>query len=96
MHTQGMSIDQAVEFFVNEAYMEKANAEVEAKRGTVDPTYLVYTLGKLKILQLRQELKEKLGGRFDLQKFHDTFLSIGDVPLPVVRREMLDRLDGTQ
>ncbi|MFX4439415.1 DUF885 family protein, partial [Acinetobacter baumannii] len=57
MHTQGMTVDQATAFFISDGYQEKLNAEKEAKRGTVDPTYLVYTLGKLEILALRDRVR---------------------------------------
>jgi uncharacterized protein (DUF885 family) len=89
MHTQGMSVQQATDFFMKEGLQEKANAEVEAKRGTEDPTYLVYTLGKLDILALREQVKKAQGNAFDLQRFHDTFLSLGAPPLKIVRAELL-------
>ncbi|HEY9758091.1 MAG TPA: DUF885 domain-containing protein [Oculatellaceae cyanobacterium] len=89
MHTQGMNVQQATDFFMKEGQQEKANAEVEAKRGTEDPTYLVYTLGKLEILALRDQVKKAQGDSFDLQKFHDTFLSLGAPPLKIVRAELL-------
>ncbi|MCA9802707.1 MAG: DUF885 domain-containing protein, partial [Cyanobacteria bacterium HKST-UBA02] len=93
MHTRGMTLAEGVDFFVKEGYQEKANGEREAKRGTMDPTYLVYTMGKLKILELRDEYRKQIdskGGRnFDLRTFHDSFLSQGFPPLPVVRAEML-------
>ena len=47
---------------------------MEAKRGTLDPTYMVYTLGKLEILRLREDYKKKMGKAFSLQQFHDAFL----------------------
>ena len=61
MHTGQMTIEQAVDFFVKEGYQLRAMAEKETKRGTSDPTYLVYTLGKLEILKLREDYKQKLG-----------------------------------
>ncbi len=57
MHTGKMTIDQAVEFFQKEGYQSKETAVVETKRGTGDPTYLYYTLGKLEIMKLREDLK---------------------------------------
>ena len=66
----------------------------EARRGAMDPTYLVYTLGKWHILDLRDELKQRLGPQFDLRAFHDAFLSEGPSPLPVVRAALLRRLAG--
>ncbi|MCI0355756.1 MAG: DUF885 domain-containing protein [Acidobacteria bacterium] len=89
MHTGAMTYEQGIEFFVNEAYMTRGNAERETKRGTSDPTYLIYTLGKLEILKLREEYKKLRGDKFTLQEFHDTFLRQGHVPLRVIRKEML-------
>ena len=89
MHTQGMTIDQAVDFFQKEGYQTHATGLVETKRGASDPTYLYYTLGKLMILKLRADVQEKEGAAFSLEKFHDDFLLQGGVPLPIVRRAML-------
>ena len=89
MHTQGMTIDQAVDFFQKEGYQTRATSLVETKRGASDPTYLYYTLGKLMILKLRADVQEKEGAAFSLEKFHDDFLLQGGVPLPIVRRAML-------
>jgi uncharacterized protein (DUF885 family) len=89
MHTQGMTIDQAVDFFQKEGYQTRATGLVETKRGAGDPTYLYYTLGKLMILKLRADVQQKEGAAFSLEKFHNEFLLQGGVPLPVVRRAML-------
>jgi uncharacterized protein (DUF885 family) len=89
MHTRGMTYDQAVEFFQKEGYQSKKVAEMEARRGTGDPTYLIYTLGKLEILKLRDDYKKKLGAAYSLQKFHDAFLAEGALPLPLVRKALL-------
>src|SRR6185437_4846635 len=71
MHTAGMTMDQGKQFFVSEGYQEPANADREAKRGTSDPTYLIYTLGKLQILSLRDDYKKAKGNQFSLKQFHD-------------------------
>jgi uncharacterized protein (DUF885 family) len=92
MHTQGMTVAQATDFFIKEGYQEKSNATLEAKRGTVDPTYLVYTLGKLQILALRDDLKQAQGDNFSLLKFHDAFLSVGGPPIRIVRDEIFRNL----
>ena len=89
MHCKGMSYDQGIAFFMKEGYMEKANAERETKRGTKDATYMVYTLGKLKILALREDYKKKMGDKYSLKDFHDRFLRCGFPPLKIVREEML-------
>ncbi|MBU6453636.1 MAG: DUF885 family protein [Cyanobacteria bacterium REEB67] len=90
MHCKGMTYDQGIAFFTKEGYMEKANAERETKRGTKDATYMVYTLGKLKILQLREDYKKMRGDKYSLKDFHDRFLRCGFPPLKVVRSEMLE------
>jgi len=89
MHTGKMTFEEAVQFFQTEGYQPQSVAEVEAKRGTSDPTYLVYTLGKLEIMKLREDYRQKMGDRFSLQQFHDTFLRQGFPPVKVVRETML-------
>ena len=83
------TIEQAEEFFVKEGYQSRAVAEVETKRGTGDPTYLYYTLGKLEIMKLREDVKAKQGAAFSLQQFHDDFMRQGFAPIKVVRKAML-------
>jgi uncharacterized protein (DUF885 family) len=89
MHTGQMTVDQATDFFVKEGYQPRPIAEKETKRGTSDPTYLVYTLGKLEILKLRDDYKNKKGAQFSLAEFHDSFLKQGTAPLKLVRRALL-------
>ncbi len=90
LHTRGMTYEQAVRFFEEEAYMTRINAEREARRGTSDPTYLVYALGKKMLLELREEAKARWGKDFTLQRFHDAVVSYGYPPVPVVRRLMFN------
>ncbi|HXK07674.1 MAG TPA: DUF885 domain-containing protein, partial [Verrucomicrobiae bacterium] len=89
MHTGTMTVDEATEFFVKEGYQVRPVAEKEAKRGTSDPTYLVYTLGKLEILKLREDYRKLKGGKYTLQGFHDAFLQQGFPPIKIVRRALL-------
>ncbi len=89
LHTAGMSYAEAVEFFVREGYQARTNAEREARRGTLDPTYLVYTLGKMEILKLRDEWRQQLGDSFRLGEFHDRLLSYGMPPVKILRMAML-------
>jgi uncharacterized protein (DUF885 family) len=89
MHTGKMSFDEAVAFFQKEGYQSKEAALVEAKRGTSDPTYLYYTLGKLEIMKLREDMKKKQGAAFSLEKFHDDFLKQGFPPIKIVREALL-------
>lgn len=92
LHTQGMSYEEAVDFFVNEGHQERVNAEREARRGTVDPTYLVYTLGKMEIMKLRDEWRARLGPDFRLGDFHDRLLSFGSPPVKIVRLAMMGEM----
>jgi uncharacterized protein (DUF885 family) len=89
MHTGKMSFDQAMEFFVKEGYQTKETGLVETKRGTADPTYLYYTLGKLEILKLREDVKKKEGAAFSLEQFHNNFMRQGFPPIKIVRQAML-------
>jgi uncharacterized protein (DUF885 family) len=89
MHTQGMTTDEAINFFVNEGYQTRSIGTRETKRGTADPTYLVYTLGKLQIMKLREDYKAKMGDKFSLQEFHDNFMKHGFLPIKQVRRDMM-------
>jgi uncharacterized protein (DUF885 family) len=93
MHTQGMTMAQAKEFFVKEGRQQPVVGEMETKRGTGDPTYLMYTLGKLEILKLRADYQRKMGSNFSLQEFHDRFIKAGSPAVKIVRRELMGR-DG--
>ncbi|HYJ46943.1 MAG TPA: DUF885 domain-containing protein, partial [Pyrinomonadaceae bacterium] len=94
LHTQGMSYEEGVQFFMREGYQERVNAEREARRGTLDPTYLVYTLGKMQILKLREEYRARMGASFKLGEFHDRLLSYGMPPLKIIRLAMLGETSG--
>jgi uncharacterized protein (DUF885 family) len=89
MHTGGMTVDEATKFFEQNAYLSHQNATMEALRGTGDPGYLRYQLGKLMILKLREDVRRKEGAAFDPGKFHDAFLAEGALPLKLIRRAML-------
>jgi len=89
MHTQGMTIEQAENFFVTEGYQSHEVGETETKRGTSDPTYLYYTLGKLQIMKMRTDLQAREGSRFRLEEFHDAFMAQGFPPIKIVRRALL-------
>ena len=94
MHVNGWTQDQATAFFQRDAYMARVNAEREARRGTSDPTYLVYTLGKWEIQKLRAEVRARMGDRFVLGEFHDRLLGMGRTPLSVIRTAFLDPTYG--
>jgi uncharacterized protein (DUF885 family) len=89
MHTGTMTLAEATDFFVKEGHQTATVSEREAKRGTSDPTYLIYTLGKLEIMKLRSDYKQKMGTSFSLEQFHDGFMKQGMPPIPLVRRAML-------
>ena len=95
MHTQGMSVDEATRFFMDNAYMGELPAKREALRGTFDPGYLNYTLGKLMIIKLAKDWKLEQGGAFSGKRFHDQLLSYGAPPLPLVREQMLKEPSGS-
>jgi uncharacterized protein (DUF885 family) len=89
MHTQKMSIDQATKFFQENCYYEEKPARQEAMRGTFDPGYFNYTLGKLEILKLRDDYKAEQTDDFSLQKFHNELLNHGMPPIRLLREIML-------
>jgi uncharacterized protein (DUF885 family) len=89
MHTRGMTVQQAEQFFIKEAYQPAPVARSEAKRGTSDATYGYYTMGKLMILKLRDDYKANRGEQYSLQAFHDSFIKLGPLPLPLIRKAML-------
>lgn len=94
LHCEDMSVEQGVRFFRDEAYLEDAAARREAERGTFDPSYVLYSLGKLMVLKLREDYKASVGDRFSLRGFHDTLLGNGTVPLWLHRNLMLGENNG--
>jgi uncharacterized protein (DUF885 family) len=90
LHTEDWSVEQGVRFFKDEAFLEEAGARREAERGTFDPTYLVYSAGKMMLLKLRHDWYEEQGGKPSLRAFHDKFLEQGSAPFWALRRLMLD------
>jgi uncharacterized protein (DUF885 family) len=89
LHTGGMTIAQSEQMFRDKAFQDPGNARQQAARGTYDPAYLNYTLGKLMIMQLRQDWMAAHPGPNALKAFHDQFLSYGGPPIPLVRAQML-------
>ncbi|HML18499.1 MAG TPA: DUF885 domain-containing protein [Bryobacteraceae bacterium] len=89
MHTGKMTIEQGVAFFETEGFQTHETAERETKRGTSDPTYLYYTLGKLQIMKLREDYQKMKGAGFSLEQFHDAFMAQGYPPIKIVRRALL-------
>ncbi len=89
MHTGKMTFDEGVAFFEKEGYQSHMNGLRETKRGTSDPTYLYYTLGKLEILKLRDDYRKKAGAGFSLENFHNELLKQGFPPIKLLRQRML-------
>jgi len=94
LHTGGMTVQQSEQMFREKAFQDSANAHQQALRGTFDPEYLNYTLGKLMIRQLRDDWCATRGGRKAWGQFHDVFLSYGAPPIPLVRDIMLGPKSG--
>lgn len=93
LHTGGMTLEQAEKRFVRDCHQDLASAHEQAVRGTFDPGYFAYTLGKLQILALRDEAKKRLGARFSLKRFHDALLSHGTSPVPLIQDRVLAELE---
>lgn len=89
IHTGQMTFDEGVAFFEKEGFQTHITGQRETKRGTSDPIYLYYTLGKLEILKLREDYRKMKGAAFTMEDFHNTFLSQGMPPIPVIRKKML-------
>ena len=89
LHTKGLSVEESERMFRELAYQDPGNALQQARRGTYDPAYLNYTMGKLMILKLREDWTATRGGRQSWDEFHDKFLSYGGPPIPLVRRAMV-------
>jgi uncharacterized protein (DUF885 family) len=89
MHTGSMTQQQSYDLFRNECYQDEGNAKQQAARGTYDPAYLNYTMGKLMIRKLRDDWVATRGGQKAWKAFHDQFLSYGGPPIPLVRQQMM-------
>jgi hypothetical protein len=90
MHAGTMTMEEAATFFEKDGYQTKSNALREVKRGTGDPTYLMYTLGKLQILKLRADWTNRQKGTPKPNEFHDLFMRQGVAPVKVIRRALLE------
>ena len=89
LHARGMTLDQSRRLFVNQCYQDEGTARQQAARGTYDPAYLSYTMGKLMIMRLRADWTATHGGRAAWKPFHDQLLSYGGPPIPLVRQAMM-------
>jgi uncharacterized protein (DUF885 family) len=93
LHAEDLSVEQGVRFFREEALLEEGSARREAERGSFDPSYVTYTLGKLMLLKLRADVKAQQGQKFDLGRFHASLLGLGLRPYRVLRHLMLGESD---
>jgi uncharacterized protein (DUF885 family) len=89
MHTGRMTMEQSRRMFLEQCYQDEGNARQQSARGTYDPAYLNYTMGKLMIRKLRDDWTRTRGGRAAWKRFHDQFLSYGGPPIPLVRAQMM-------
>ena len=89
LHVEGMSVETSQRMFAELAYLDPGNAQQQALRGTYDPGYFVYTLGKLIIMKMREDWTAGRGGRAAWKEFHEKLLSYGSAPLPVLRHAMM-------
>ena len=89
LHTGGMTVADSEKMFREQAYQDAGNARQQAARGTFDPAYLNYTMGKLMIRKLREDWTASRGGKQAWKDFHDEFLKFGGPPIPLVRQAML-------
>ncbi len=94
LHCEDLSVEQGVRFFREEAFLEEPSARREAERGTFDPSYILYSAGKLMVLKLREDYKAHAGAAYSLRAFHDTLLANGTVPLWLHRALMLGEPNG--
>lgn len=95
IHVKGVTVAEAEKRFVDDCHQSRSTAHEQAVRGTFDPGYFAYTLGKLQILKLRADARAALGERFSLQKFHDALLSHGAPPLALIRDRVMRELGAS-
>jgi len=89
MHCHNMTVDEGTKFFMDNCYQGDKPSRQEATRGTFDPGYLFYTVGKLEILKLKDDYAKQQGNNFSLKKFHDQVLDHGMPPIGLLREQML-------
>jgi uncharacterized protein (DUF885 family) len=89
LHTAGWTVEEGKRFFVEQGFSEPEVGFQEARRGTYNPTYLYYTLGKLQIQKLREDYRRAKGSDYSLRRFHDEFVRQGGLPIKLIRRIML-------
>jgi uncharacterized protein (DUF885 family) len=93
LHTKGMTVEESKKMFIEQGLRSEGEAEQQSARGTFDPAYLNYTMGKLMIMKLREDWTASRGGRSAWKQFHDAFLSYGGPQIPLVRKAMMGKDD---
>lgn len=93
LHTKGMTVEESKKMFIEQGLQDDGSADQQSARGTFDPAYLNYTMGKLIIKKLRDDWTASRGGRGAWKQFHDVFLSYGGPPIPLVRKAMMGKDD---
>ena len=93
LHTKGMTVEQSKQMFIEKGLQDEGSADQQSARGTFDPAYLNYTMGKLMVRKLRDDWTASRGGRNAWKQFHDEFLSYGGPPIPMVRKAMMGKED---
>ena len=93
LHTKGLTVEQSKQLFIEKGLQDEGSADQQSARGTFDPAYLNYTMGKLMIRKLRDDWTASRGGRSAWKQFHDAFLSYGGPPIPLVRKAMMGKDD---
>jgi len=88
-HTEGWTVEQGKQFFITQGFVEPKVAFQESRRGTYNPTYLYYTLGKLQIYKLREDYRRSKGAGFSLKQFHDDFVKQGGLPIKLIRKLLI-------
>ena len=89
LHTEGMTVEESEALFMESGFQDPGNARQQAARGTYDPAYLNYTMGKLMIKKLREDWTASRGMHGTWKAFHDRYLSFGGPPIPMIRKAML-------
>jgi hypothetical protein len=97
LHQGRMSLEDAVQFYTENAGMSREFAESEAVKNSMNPgAAVIYLLGREEIKQLRNQMETRLGKRFSLKQFHDEFLAYGSIPVTLISKEMMRKLDHAQ
>ena len=95
LHTEGMSVEESEALFIESGFQDPGNARQQAARGTYDPAYLNYTMGKLMIKKLREDWTASRGANGTWKAYHDMYLSFGGPPIPLIRKAVMGEDSGS-